>query len=205
MFRDADLGTLNGISGTLTSTGTFSGPLDYLKVEGATDTPNFALRTSAHPIALHTDFSAIVDGTNGNTILTNVTAKFLHTTFATHGEVVGPRPNGKRPTIVLDVVSDNARIEDVLLLTVKVNRPIMTGSARLKARIVIPEGGEDLMERMQLAGQFGLGEVNLQIPVSKQWWIRSVAEGRGNRFGCLRGGVGSPSGCGRRATSLSRI
>ena len=160
VFRDADLGTLNGISGTLTSTGTFSGPLDYLKVEGATDTPNFALRTSAHPIALHTDFSAIVDGTNGNTILTNVTAKFLHTTFATHGEVVGPRPNGKRPTIVLDVVSDNARIEDLLLLTVKVNRPIMTGSARLKARIVIPEGGEDLMERMQLAGQFGLGEVH---------------------------------------------
>jgi hypothetical protein len=168
VFRDADLGVLKGISGTLTSAGTFSGPLDYLKVEGATDTPNFALRTSAHPLALHTDFSAIVDGTNGNTILTNVTAKFLHTTLVTHGEVVGPRPNVKGPTIVLDVVSDHARIEDLLLLTVKVNRPVMTGSAQLKAKILFPDGDEDLMERMQLAGQFGLGEVHFRNSVEQR-------------------------------------
>jgi hypothetical protein len=168
VFRDADLGTLEGISGTLTSTGTFSGPLDYLKVEGATDTPNFALRTSAHPLALHTDFSAIVDGTDGNTILTNVTAKFLHTTLVTHGEVVGPRPNVKVPTIILDVASDHTRIEDLLLLTVKVNRPVMTGSARLKAKILIPEGDKDLMERMQLAGQFGLGEVHFTNSVDQR-------------------------------------
>lgn len=159
VFRDADLGALKGISGTLASTGTFSGPLDYLEVEGATDTPNFALRTSARPLALHTDFSAIVDGANGNTILTNVTAKFLNTTLVTHGEVVGPRPNVK-PTIILDVVSDHARIEDLLLLTVKANRPVMTGSAQLEAKILFLEGDEDLMERMQLAGQFGLGEVH---------------------------------------------
>src|ERR1700721_531201 len=97
VLRDADLGGLKGISGTLTSTGTCSGLLDYLKGEGATDTPNFALRTNAHPLALHTDFSVIVDGTNGNTILSNVTAKFLHTTLVTHGKVVGPRPNVKGP------------------------------------------------------------------------------------------------------------
>src|SRR5580704_2664852 len=168
VFRDADLGALKGISGTLTSTGTFSGPLNYLKVEGATDTPNFALRTSAHPLALHTDFAAIVDGTNGNTILTNVTAKFLHTTLVTHGEVVGPRPNVKGSTIILDVVSDHARIEDLLLLTVKVNRPVMTGSAQLEAKILFLEGDEDLMERMQLAGQFGLGEVHFTNSVEQR-------------------------------------
>jgi hypothetical protein len=167
VFRDADLGALKGVSGTLTSTGTFSGPLDYLKVEGATDTPNFALRTSAHPLALHTDFSVIVDGTNGNTIFTNVTAKFLHTTLVTHGEVVAPRPNVKGPTIILDVVSDHARIEDLLLLTVKVNRPVMTGSAQLEAKILFLEGDEDLMERMQLTGQFGLGEVHFTNSVEQ--------------------------------------
>jgi len=42
-FEDADLGTLKGIKGILSSKGSFSGPLDYLKVEGVTDTPDFAL------------------------------------------------------------------------------------------------------------------------------------------------------------------
>ena len=80
-FSDADMGTLKGLKGTLSSEGRFSGPLDYLNVEGKTDIPDFALRTSDHPMALHTDFSAVVDGTNGNTYLNIVTAKFLHTTL----------------------------------------------------------------------------------------------------------------------------
>jgi hypothetical protein len=36
----------------------------------------------------------------------------------------------------------------------------MTGSARLKIKILIPERDEDLIDRMQLDGQFGLGEVH---------------------------------------------
>src|SRR5579871_3753790 len=80
-FRNADLSTLNGIKGILSSDGRFGGPLDYLNVEGTTDTPDFALRTSDHPMPLHTDFTAVVDGTNGNTILKNVTARLLNSTI----------------------------------------------------------------------------------------------------------------------------
>ena len=159
-FKDADLGTLKGLRGILSSAGKFGGPLDYLNVEGVTDTPDFALRTSGHPMVLHTEFTAIVDGTNGNTVLTNVTAKFLHTTLVTHGEVVDIYPKVKGRTIVLDAVSTDARVEDLLLLAVKSDQPIMTGSARLKIKILIPERDEDLIDRMQLDGQFGLGEVH---------------------------------------------
>ncbi len=67
-FENANLGTLKGLSGILSSKGSFSGPLNYLSVQGSTDTPDFALRTAANPMALHTDFSAVVDGTNGNTL-----------------------------------------------------------------------------------------------------------------------------------------
>jgi hypothetical protein len=159
-FNNADLGTLKGLSGILSSAGHFAGPLNYLTVEGETDTPDFALRTAAHPMALHTDFKAVVDGTNGNTVLNSVIAKFLHTTLLTHGAVLDVYPTIKGRTIALDAVSTEARIEDLLSLAVKGDKPIMTGAAKLKTKILIPERDEDLIERLQLDGQFGLARVH---------------------------------------------
>jgi len=159
-FTHADLGTIKGISGILSSVGHFAGPLNYLTVEGETDTPDFALRTAAHPMALHTDFKAVVDGTNGNTVLNSVIAKFLHTTLLTHGAVVDVYPGIKGRTIALDAVSTDSRIEDLLALAVKGDKPVMKGAATLTAKILIPEGTEDMVERLRLDGQFGLAKVH---------------------------------------------
>ena len=159
-FDHADMGTLQGLRGTLSSTGSFDGPLDILNVEGHTDIPDFALRTSDHPMLLHTDFSAIVDGTNGNTLLKSVTAKFGRTTLYTQGEVVDLKKGVKGRTIELHAQSNNARIEDLLLLAVKNNPPAMTGSARLETRIDIPENNEDLIDKMKLDGQFGVANIH---------------------------------------------
>ena len=157
VFRNADLGTLKGVRGILSSTGSFSGPLNYLRVEGATDTPDFALRIASHPMALHTDFTAIVDGTNGDTYLKSVTAQFLHTVLQVNGEVVDESPETKGRTIILDAVSQDARVEDLLRLAVKGDEPLMTGSIKLKAKINIPEGDSDLVDRLKVKGQFGIG------------------------------------------------
>jgi hypothetical protein len=156
-FQNADLGTLKGLRGILSSKGTFSGPLDYLAVAGYTDTPDFGLRTGGKPLALHTDFSALVDGTNGDVILKSVVAKFLHTTLAVNGKIVDVSKQIKGRTIFLNATSDNARIEDLLHLVVNSDEPLMTGSANLKATIDIPEGSDDLLDRMKLSGQFGVG------------------------------------------------
>jgi hypothetical protein len=153
-FENADLGTLKGLRGILSSEGTFNGPLDYLKVEGTTDSPDFCLRISDHPIALHTEFSAIVDGTNGDTYLNKVTAHFRHTTIVTSGEIKDVDPKVKGKTILLDAVSQDARVEDLIRLAVKTDEPIMTGAASLKAKISIPEGDSDLIERLKIQGQF---------------------------------------------------
>lgn len=158
-FYNADLGTLKGLKGTLSSTGKFDGPLDYLTVNGQTDTPDFALRTADHPVALHTDFSAVVDGTNGNTYLKNVTAKFLHTTLQVNGEIVDERKDIKSRTIILDCVSHGARVEDLIRLTTKSDKPVMTGAVNLHTKIMIPEKNLDLIERLQLQGQFGIGDI----------------------------------------------
>jgi hypothetical protein len=154
-FSNADMGTIGGLAGTLDSTGKFSGPLDYLNVEGVTDTPDFALRTSAHPVNLHTDYTAIVDGTNGNVILKPVIAHFRHTTLVVNGEVADLTPEKGR-TIRLNAVSREATIEDLLYLTVKNDPPIMTGPAKLNAKIDIGEGDADILQRMTIDGQFGV-------------------------------------------------
>ncbi len=157
-FQNADLGTLKGLRGILSSKGQFTGPLDYLSVEGYTDTPDFGLRTTGHPVALHTDFSALVDGTNGDVVLKNVTAKFLHTTLVVSGKIVDVSKTVKGRTILLNAAADRARIEDLLRLAVNSDEPVMTGSATLKTTIDIPEGEGDVLERMKLEGQFGVGQ-----------------------------------------------
>ena len=166
-FENADLGTLNGLSGILSSTGKFSGPLNYLSVEGETDTPDFSLRTSHHPLPLHTDFSAIVDGTNGNTILESVVAKFLHSTLNVDGEVVD-KTKLKGRTILLNAVATQARVEDLLCLAVCSDPPVMTGVARLRAKIDIGEGDEDLIERLRLNAQFDTADTHFMGSQTQQ-------------------------------------
>jgi AsmA-like C-terminal region len=157
-FENADFSTIKGISGTMNSTGAFKGPLNYLVVHGETDTPNFALNIAAHREPLHTDYDAIVDGTNGNVILNSVLAKLRNSTLHVKGEVVDMKPGVRGRTIKLDVLSQDARIEDFLWLTVKADPPIMTGSARLKAQIEIGEADTDILQRMTIHGQFGVGD-----------------------------------------------
>jgi uncharacterized protein involved in outer membrane biogenesis len=68
-FSDADLSTIEGLRGTLSSTGTFDGRLAAIRVGGKTDTPNFNLKLGGRPAALTTTFEEIVDGTNVTTHL----------------------------------------------------------------------------------------------------------------------------------------
>jgi len=158
IFRNADLGTIKGLRGILSSQGTFSGPLDYLKVDGIADVPDFTLRTADRPTALHTEFSAFVDGGNGDTYLTKVTANFRHSTLLASGKIVDEDPQTKGRTVILDATSQNARVEDLIRLAVKTDEPIMTGLCALDAKISIPEGDSDLISRLKLQGQFHVAE-----------------------------------------------
>ena len=179
-FQNADMSTLKGLRGTMQSTGHFQGPLDYLSVDGETQIPDFALRTSAHPMALHTDYSAVVDGTNGNTILKTVTARFLHTTLSVHGLVADLKKRVRGRTIELYTTSDDARIEDLLTLAVDTSPPALTGPARLDARIDIPEEKDvDLIDRMNLDGRFAIGEMEFTNPATQSKVDALSRRGRG--------------------------
>ncbi len=162
-FSNADLGTIKGIGGILSSTGEYTGTLGNIVVHGQTDTPDFHLAISGHPVPLHTEFHAIVDGTSGNTYLRPVDAKMLNSSFTATGSVVRVKdPQGHR--IVLDVSIGNARIEDLLKLGVRTDPPIMTGEIRSMTRLELLPGNPDIVERLRLAGNFHVSGAHFTKP-----------------------------------------
>ena len=149
-FTHADLDTIKGISGTLSSTGDYAGRLDHITIDGTTDTPNFALDISNHPVPLETTFHAYVDATSGDTTLAPVQATLLHSHFTAQGTVVGI--HGKGHDIDLTVNMPRGRIEDLLELGMKSPMPIMRGVVTLNAKLHIPPGDVRVAQKIQLAG-----------------------------------------------------
>jgi hypothetical protein len=152
-FNNADLGTIKGIAGILSSTGKYHGILDNIVVDGATDTPDFRIAISGRPVPLHTDFHAIVDGTNGDTYLQPVKAKILNTWMTANGSVVRLK-DPKGHLVELDVVIERGKIDDLLKLAIKTDPPIMAGTVRLKTKLTLPPGDPDVSNRIKLSGNF---------------------------------------------------
>jgi hypothetical protein len=152
-FSHADLSTIKGIGGMLSSTGEYSGTLNDIVVHGTTDTPDFRIARSGHPVPLHTEFHAVVDGMSGDTHLKPVRAIFLRSSLTANGSVVR-MSKGKGHDVELDVVIDHAEIEDLLRLGVRTNPPIMSGSLQMKTRMSLEPGPLDVADRLKLAGDF---------------------------------------------------
>jgi hypothetical protein len=152
-FSEADLGTLKGIKGILSSTGAYSGTLGRIVVEGKTDTPDFRVEVSGHRVPLHTDFHAIVDGTSGDTYLEPVKAAFLNSSFTARGKVIR-LIGGLGHDIELNVVLTGARIEDLLRLGVRTDPPVMNGAVEMQTKMGLLPGSDDVVNRLQLRGNF---------------------------------------------------
>lgn len=156
-FSHADLATFHGISGILSSKGKYEGVLQYIAVQGKTETPDFSLEVSGHPLSLNTEYDAVVDGTNGNTTLKSVHVRFLHTSLVASG-TIAKDPGAADRVIMLDVYSESARVEDLLHLAVKSSTPVLVGSANLKTKFNLRlHRGLNTFARLEMAGGFGVG------------------------------------------------
>jgi hypothetical protein len=157
VFKNADLNAIKGISGILSSVGTYGGLLDRIEVEGQTETPDFSIDLAGQPVSLKTRFKAVVDGTNGDTVLERVEARLNNSTIVASGSVVRTEDvKGRR--ISLDVRLDGAHLEDVLTLAVKSAKPPLIGRMDLTTAFVLPQGDADVIDRLQLDGTFRLAQ-----------------------------------------------
>jgi hypothetical protein len=154
-FTSADLGVFDGIAGTLASRGRFEGPLESIRVQGTTEVPDFALASAGNRVPLQTRFDAVVDGTSGDTLLNVVDARLVQSRIVARGRVVRA-VTVKGRTVALDVTVDDARMEDLLRLAVKGAHPPMSGVTDIRTRLLLPAGKGDVVDRLQLDGEFGV-------------------------------------------------
>ena len=156
-FANANLDTIEGLAGVLSSTGEFRGPINRIEVQGTTDTPKFQVDAGGLPVPLKTRFTAVVDGSDGDTFLQQVDASFLDTSMTARGAVIGLEGvQGRR--IEVDVDMQKGRIEDLLRLAVQSEQPILRGAARLQAKLVIPPEKKKVIDKLQLNGEFVLSQ-----------------------------------------------
>jgi len=159
-FTHADLSTIRGIGGILSSTGKFDGTLGNIAVEGVTDTPDFRLDVSDHALPLHTEFQAVVDGTTGDTRLDAVKARVGRSELTASGAVTRSTTVPGHDTD-LNVVMERGRIEDMLVLGMKANPTLMRGALGLKAHIQLPPGPVSVSRKIRLAGTFAIHDAFL--------------------------------------------
>ena len=160
-FDHADLSTIKGIAGILSSTGHYSGTLRKIEADGNTNTPDFRLqrvsKTAGEPLTTH--FHAIVDGTNGDTWLQPVDAMLGHTHIVARGKVVRVEDSeGQKHghDIALDVTIDRGHIQDILHISANQATPFVTGDLTLQTHFHLPPGQESVWDKLQLDGQFHL-------------------------------------------------
>jgi hypothetical protein len=163
-FRNADLSTIRGLKGILSSEGSYDGVLNSIHIHGVTDTPDFRLTMSGTSVHLRTKFEAVVDGVNGDTSLQPVTAQLLSSTIVARGSVVKRTGNLHGRNVFLDINARPAKLQDVLLLVEKADKPSMTGNVRIQARLDVPPGEEDVARRLQLDGDFNIDSSQFTDP-----------------------------------------
>jgi hypothetical protein len=161
-FDHADLNTIKGLGGMLSSVGSFKGTLDRIEVDGTTQTPNFSLDIANHPVPLETHFQAIVDGLTGDTYLQNVEAKLGKSSFTCSGAVINIKGQGH--AIDLDVDIPAGRIEDFLTLAVRTSPVVLDGVIATKAKLHIGPGKDSVAKRIQMQGGFALMQIHFTNP-----------------------------------------
>ena len=177
-FERADLGVYGGIAGLLASKGKFSGVLKHIAISGATDVPDFEVKSGRHPVELITNFSAYVDATHGDTFLERVDAHFGRTQAIVQGSVAGAQ-GSKGKAALLDLSSPRGRIEDILGMFVKEPRAPMSGPVSLRAKAEIPPGNEPFLEKVKLQGRFGIDQGTFSKPETQQDVNKLSAGARG--------------------------
>jgi AsmA-like protein len=177
-FEHADLGSIGGIAGLLSSQGKFHGTFKELAVEGSTDTPAFEVTRSGHQTHLTSNFHALVDATNGDVTLRDVAAHFWNTRLQAQGTVDG-KHGGEGKTALLQIVGREGRIEDLMMLFIHDRKSPIAGVVSFGARTVIPPEDRPFLKKIELEGDFGIDAAHFTNPEKQQQATELSEKARG--------------------------
>jgi hypothetical protein len=177
-YENADLSVFKGIAGRLSSEGEFSGDLGQLQARGKIDIPDFEVRRSHHAVPVKSQYQAIVNAINGDVQLQNVDSTVLQTRVFAYGSVA--RKTGEHgKTASLDLTVRDGRIQDVLRVFAKARRPALNGVTNFRAHVVLPPGDSPFLKKVQVTGDFGIGEGEFTKPDTQEDIVKLSETGAG--------------------------
>ena len=179
-----DLSMHKVVAGTLSAAGRFSGTLGHAEVAGRTEIPDFSVTRSRHSMGLKAEYKTVVDAIEGNVVIQSAEAHFLRSTLLAHGSISG----GDSKTLVLDVDGRQARVEDLLRLVVKANRPPLDGALSMHAHVVLPPKQEAFLKRVQLQGDFTINSAVFTKRTTEQKLNELSSRARGKKKAKVAGG-----------------
>ena len=149
-FTQANLHDFGKLNGTVSSFGTFSGPLQALQTEATAATPDFAIGEGRRT-ATAGNVRCIVNGTNGDVRFQDLEVRTGSTTLRAQGAVEGS-PHATN----LDIQVTRGRAEDILRPFLKSDVPI-SGPVSLHAHAYIaPTREGDFLHRLKVSGAFDI-------------------------------------------------
>jgi hypothetical protein len=148
---DADLGTIEGLGGTLAAIGRMSGTIEQISTTGQTKTADFRLtELDGASLPLQTTYDAVVDGTKGDVELRRVGVTLGRSQFDARGVVEGTKGvKGKR--VIVNARSSSANLGELLRLVSK-GQPAAEGTVTIDAAMDLPQGKEKVLQRLVLEG-----------------------------------------------------
>jgi hypothetical protein len=148
-----DLATFPGLKGALFSEGQFKGVVKQIEISGAAVASEFGLGLSGCPEPLHASFQALVDASDGSASIQQMNGFLGSSSYIADGFVRNIQDDRLRD-IVLNVSVNHGRLEDVLSLAVKSQTSPISGALRVRAKLEIRPGDQEIPDRLRLDGDF---------------------------------------------------
>src|SRR5262249_45833054 len=158
---------------------TLTGTLGEIGVSGSIHVPDFQVSSSPNHTDVKSEFSALVNGRNGDVDLKRVLALLRQTTLLASGRIA--TDGGKGQTAKLSLSCKNGRIEDLLRLFAKSKTGPMSGAVTFTAHVDIPSKDEPFLRKIQLAGDFGIADGEFNKSETQQSVDRLSAGARGEK------------------------
>jgi len=161
----ADLSVFDGIAGSLSSKGSFSGSLGGLNVQGTTEIPGFEVLRSGHAGDLRAQFSARVDARNGDVSLKGVKVSYGETQILADGSVAKTK-GWKGKFTSLDFTVRDGRIEDIVRMLAKghSHQSPIAGTTSFQAHVTVPPEGKPFLREVILDGDFDIRNGHFEHP-----------------------------------------
>jgi len=152
-FSDVALKDIGGISGVLSSYGSFQGTIATIAAGITTHVPDFAVGHGT-PVALNGWLRGSVNGLNGDVTFQDIVLKTGATTVNAHGRIVALKKDEPKTTD-LDLIVKDGRVEDVLRPFLHGTVPLL-GTASLHSHAHVEPAAKDkpFLQRLSMDGVF---------------------------------------------------